>query len=66
MAEVCANSEDPDQTPYSEASDLGLHRLPNTLLEISRLQWVNVSQNLGVNYIAPDKREYQKNGFLNS
>ena len=25
MAEVFANSEDPDQTPHSAASDLGLH-----------------------------------------
>ena len=30
MAEVLANSEDPDQTPHSAASDLGLHCLPNT------------------------------------
>ena len=32
-------SGDPDQTPHSAASDLGLHCLPNTLLGISRLQW---------------------------
>ena len=32
MAEVFANSEDPDQTPHSVASDLGLHCLPITLL----------------------------------
>ena len=43
MAEVFANSEDPDQTPYSVAADLGLHCLPITLLQVSRLQWVNKS-----------------------
>ena len=41
MVEVFANSEDPDQTPRSAASDLGLYCLPNTLLGVSRLQWVN-------------------------
>ena len=40
MAEVFANSEDSDQTPRSAASDLDLHCLPNTLLGVSRLQWV--------------------------
>ena len=49
MAEVFANSEDPDQTPHSAASDLGLHCLPNTLLGVSRLQWVKV---LCVKYLA--------------
>ena len=38
MVELFANSRDPDQTPRSAASDLGLHRLPTTLLEVSRLQ----------------------------
>ena len=32
MGKRFANSEDPDQTPHSAASDLGLHRLPITLL----------------------------------
>ena len=41
MAEVLANSGDPDQTPHSAASDLGLHCLPITLLGVSQLQWVN-------------------------
>ena len=41
MAKLFANSEDPDQTPHSTASDLGLHCLPISLLRISRLQWVN-------------------------
>ena len=40
MVEPFANSEDPDQMPHSAASDLGLHCLPNTLLWVSRLQWV--------------------------
>ena len=41
MVELFANSGDPDQTPHSAASDLGLHCLPVTLLGVSRLQWVN-------------------------
>ena len=41
MSKLFANSEDPDQTPHSAASDLGLHCLPITLLGVSRLQWVN-------------------------
>ena len=36
--ELFANSGDPDQTPRSAASDLGLQCLPFTLLEISSLQ----------------------------
>ena len=40
MVELFANSEDPDQTPRSAASDLGLHCLPITLSGISTLQWV--------------------------
>ena len=45
MVELFANSGDPDQTPHSAASDLGLHCLPNTqsLLWVSRLQWVNLA-----------------------
>ena len=41
MVELFANSGDPDQTPRSAASDLGLHCLPITLLGVTRLQWVN-------------------------
>ena len=41
MAEILANSEDPDQTPHAVASDLGLHCLPITLLGVCRLQWAN-------------------------
>ena len=40
MAELFANSGDPDQMPHSVASDLGLHCLSVTLLGVSRLQWV--------------------------
>ena len=40
MVELFANSEDPDRTPHSAASDLGLHYLPITLSGVSRLQWV--------------------------
>ena len=42
MVELFANSGDPDQTPRSAASDLGLHCLPVTLLGLSSLQWVNL------------------------
>ena len=42
MAKLFVNSGDPDQTPRSAASDLGLHCLPITLLRVSRLQWVKV------------------------
>ena len=41
MAKLFANSGEPDQRPHSAASDLGLHCLPLTLLQVSRLQWVN-------------------------
>ena len=40
MVELFANSGDPDQTPRSAASDLGLHCLPVTFLGVSILQWV--------------------------
>ena len=42
MVVLLANSGDPDQTPHFAASDLGLHCLPVTLLQVSRLQWVKV------------------------
>ena len=45
MAILLANSGDPDQTPRSAASDLGLHCLPITFLVVSRLQWVKINQN---------------------
>ena len=52
MAELYANSEDPDQTPHSAASDLGLQCLPVTLLGVSRLQWVKIlRQQMGRAYL---------------
>ena len=44
MVNLIGNSGDPDQTPPSAASDLGLHCLPITLLRVSRLQWVNLTR----------------------
>ena len=35
MAKLFANRGDPDQTPHSGASDLGLHCLPVTLFGVS-------------------------------
>ena len=40
MVELFANSGDPDQMLCSVVSDLGLHCLPNSLLGVSRQQWV--------------------------
>ena len=37
MGKLFANNGDPDQTPHSAASALGLHCLPITLLGVSRL-----------------------------
>ena len=47
MLDLFANSGDPDQTPCSAASDLGLHCLPITLLGVSRLQWFKSYHSLG-------------------
>ena len=44
MAELYANSGDPDQMPCCAVSDLDLHCLPITLLRVS-LQWVNHTEN---------------------
>ena len=41
MVELVANSGDPDQTPRSAGSDLGLNCLPVTHLGVSSLQWAN-------------------------
>ena len=43
MVELFANCGDPDQTPRSAASDLGLRCLPVTRLEVSSIQRVNSS-----------------------
>ena len=53
MAKLFANSGDPDQTPRSAASDLGLHCLPSTLLHVSRLQWVKSAGRVA-NSVDPD------------
>ena len=41
MVELFANSGDPDQTPHSAVSDLGLHCLSDTCFGVSSLQGVN-------------------------
>ena len=41
ISAINANCADPDQMPYSAVSDLSLHWLPITLLEVSRLKWIN-------------------------
>ena len=46
MIKLFANSGDPDQTPRSVASDLGLHCLPVTRLGNSSLQWVNYNNHM--------------------
>ena len=43
MVELIANSGDPDQTPRSAASDLGLHCLPITILRVSGLSGLNTA-----------------------
>ena len=43
IPELNANSVDPDQTPHSAASDLGLHCLPMSLLWDAMHKWVKVS-----------------------
>ena len=40
ISELNANNVDPDQTPSSVSSDLGLHCLPISLLWDARLKWV--------------------------
>ena len=42
MVGIFANSGDPNQTPLSVASDLGLHCLPVTCLGVFNLQWVKI------------------------
>ena len=45
MSEPNTNSVDPDQTPHSAASDLGLYCLPMSLLWDARLKWVKRTAN---------------------
>ena len=40
---MLANSEDPDQTSRSAASDLGLHCLPRSQKRDARLIWLKCS-----------------------
>ena len=46
MVELFANNGDPDQMLHSVASDLGLHCLPDTHLEVSVFNglkfWLNI------------------------
>ena len=42
MFGLFANSGDPDQTPLSVASDLGMRCLPVTRLGIPSLQWLTI------------------------
>ena len=51
MAKLFANSGDPDRTPRSAVSDLGLHCLPITLLQVSPLQWVNVTIQIQIHFV---------------
>ena len=49
---LIANSVDPDQTPRSAASNLGLHCVPMSLLWDARLKWVKLvllDRNLALN-----------------
>ena len=57
MAKLFANSGDPDQTPHFVASELGLHCLPITLVQISPLQWVKGKNLLPLFSEGKQKRE---------
>ena len=60
MVERFANSGDPDQTPCSAASDLGLCCLPVTRLGFSSLQWVNVTGLRMTVWLVPRSAKYEK------
>ena len=53
MVQLFANSGDPDQTPRSAASDLGLHCLPIPILGVSRLQWVKLETSIDYLMMCP-------------
>ena len=62
MAKLFANSGDPDQTLHSAASDLGLHCLPVTLLQVSRWQCVNEAQSFSLaphHFLSTDNSLYK-------
>ena len=54
---INANSVDPDQSPHSGVSDLGLHCLPMSLLWDSMHKWVKVPSKLC-------KRRHSKNIYF--
>ena len=58
-----ANCVDPDQMPYSAASDLGLHCLPMSLFGDAWHKWINVLETLAVLYTAIQER-FVQNNFL--
>ena len=45
-----SNSVDPDKTPRSVVSDLGLHCLPIPLFWVSRLKWVSFKYPFSITY----------------
>ena len=57
MSKVNANSAEPDQTPRSAASDLGLHCLSMSLLWDARLKWIKevICRNLHIDKIHKNK-----------
>ena len=58
MVELFVNSADPDQTPRSAASDLGLHCLLVTCLRVSNLQWVKVVMSFLKTIILNDRYDH--------
>ena len=61
MAKLFANSGDLDQILHS---DLSLHCLPSTLLRVSRLQWVKVSNTYSNMKLINGKLEVQIAGTV--
>ena len=61
-SELNANSADPDQTPRSAASDLGLCCLPVSLLWDARHKWVNHETN--IIWCSQKKKRKRKNKYF--
>ena len=59
-AKPLANSEDSDQMAHSAASELGLHCLRITFLEVSRLIWVirTPDMHFGLSFITTNHLAY--------
>ena len=57
MVELFANSGEPDQILHYAVSDLGLHCLPVTLVEVSQLQWVKVNTVLFYSWLISNNKE---------